>query len=150
MYTLIKRFFVEKIEIFEELDEKHTEQLAVAALLTEIMLVDERIDTTEQEMLKALLAERFQLDEAAAARLIALAEAELHHSTDYHQFTRLLNNSLDAAEKSHLIEQLWRLALADDRLDKYEEHLVRKLSELLYVPHSEFIRAKHRALSQKG
>ena len=41
-----------------------------------------------------------------------------------------------------LIEQIWRIILADDDVDKYEEHLVRRIAELLYVSHRDFIRAK--------
>jgi uncharacterized tellurite resistance protein B-like protein len=42
---------------------------------------------------------------------------------------------------------MWRVAHADLELDMYEDHLVRKIAELLYVPHTEFITAKHRARS---
>jgi uncharacterized tellurite resistance protein B-like protein len=40
---------------------------------------------------------------------------------------------------------LWQLAYADQTIDKFEEHLIRKLAELLHVPHKHFIQAKHSA-----
>ena len=36
----------------------------------------------------------------------------------------------------------WKVAKADNVIDKYEEHRIRKLSELLYINHTEFIKAK--------
>jgi uncharacterized tellurite resistance protein B-like protein len=39
---------------------------------------------------------------------------------------------------------LWQVAYADGSLDPYEEALVRKIADLIYVPHREFIQAKHR------
>jgi uncharacterized tellurite resistance protein B-like protein len=85
------------------------------------------------------------LDESQVEELMACAEAERAHSTDYYQFTSRINQSYGAAQKAKLIELLWRVAYADKVLDKCEEHLVRKIADLLYVPHSVFVAAKHRA-----
>ena len=60
------------------------------------------------------------------------------------QHARLINDEFNREQKIHLIEQLWRVAFADQELDRYEEALVRKISELLHVPHRDFIQAKHR------
>jgi uncharacterized tellurite resistance protein B-like protein len=79
------------------------------------------------------------------AELLRCAERERADSTDYYQFTSLINGEYDGARKAELIELMWRIAYADDALHRYEEHLIRKIAELLYVPHSAFIAAKHRA-----
>ena len=74
-----------------------------------------------------------------------LAEAERTASTDYFQFTSLINGAYSPEQKIRLIELLWRIAYANESLHRYEEHLVRKVADLLHVPHSAFIAAKHRA-----
>jgi uncharacterized tellurite resistance protein B-like protein len=57
----------------------------------------------------------------------------------------VLNKTFSAEQKQRLIEHMWRVAHADEEVHMYEDHLVRKIAELLYVPHSQFIAAKHRA-----
>jgi uncharacterized tellurite resistance protein B-like protein len=37
---------------------------------------------------------------------------------------------------------LWSVAYADDKLDRYEEYYVRKIADLLYISHSDYIKAK--------
>jgi uncharacterized tellurite resistance protein B-like protein len=54
----------------------------------------------------------------------------------------LINDSYDYEQKIELIENMWRIAFSDKRLDKYEDHLIRKVSELIYVSHSDFIKTK--------
>ena len=88
----------------------------------------------------------FGLEPAEAEELIGLAEAEHADSTDYFQFTRLINDHYDYARKIRVVEALWRVAFADQELHKYEEHVIRRLAELLYVSHKDFINAKHRVL----
>jgi uncharacterized tellurite resistance protein B-like protein len=73
-----------------------------------------------------------------------MAEAEHADSTDYFQFTRLINEHYSADQKVDLVEKLWLIAFSDRELHHYEEHVIRRLAELLYVPHSAFIAAKHK------
>ena len=61
-----------------------------------------------------------------------------------------INKHYSREQKTELLEQLWRVAFADGKLDKYEEHLVRKLAELLHVPHTRFVATKHRAVKLSG
>ena len=70
-------------------------------------------------------------------------------ATCYYDLTRLINNGFSAAQKVKVIELMWEVAYADDKLQKYEEALVRKVADLIYVPHSDFIAAKHRILEGK-
>ncbi|MGB7550864.1 MAG: TerB family tellurite resistance protein [Chromatiaceae bacterium] len=77
--------------------------------------------------------------------LVTRAHEEREQATDYHQFTSLVNANFDAAQRADLIERLWQVAYADQVLCKHEEYLVRKVANLLHMPHSVFISAKHRA-----
>ena len=143
----IKRFFDGVIEpgVGAEGDDEHTLHLAMAALLLEMTRVDHEVDEQERAMVERLVREQLGLDRAESDQLLELAEAQREVATDYFQFTHLINRSFSAERKAELVEGLWRVAFADGRLHRYEEHLVRKLAELLHVPHSRFIAAKHRA-----
>ena len=59
--------------------------------------------------------------------------------------TRLLNEQFDASMKVRVVEMMWQVVYADGVKDHYEEHLIRQVSELLYLPHSKFIQARHKA-----
>jgi len=120
--------------------------MASAALMVEMLHVDEQVTTEEDEKLRQLLKQRFNLDSSEIESLIDLAHNEKHEATDYYQFTSLLNTHYSQQQKIDLVEDLWHLAYADHKLDKYEEHLLRRLAELLHVPHQDYIRTKHKAL----
>ncbi len=123
---------------------EHQLNMAVAALLIEMTLQDDETHEAEVESVKQHLTTELGLSESETDELYALAEAEKHESTDYHQFTRLIAEHYSQAQKIKLIESLWEVAFADNVLDKYEEHMVRKIADLIYVPHKEFIKARHR------
>ena len=58
------------------------------------------------------------------------------------EFTRVINDHYGPGEKLTLIASMWQVAYADGDLDKYEEHLIRQVAELTYVPHQDYIRCK--------
>ena len=115
---------------------------AAAALLVEIMIIDRETTNEEEVMMRTLLTEDFDLSQTEAAELIDLAKQEVAEATSLYQFTELVNQHFSQSEKFNLMKQLWQIALADDILDKYEENLIRRLADLLHIPHSQFIRAK--------
>lgn len=117
-------------------------QLATAALLIEVARVDHSLDDEEFAAMKAVLAKQFQLSPEQLDELTALAEMEQEQATSLYQFTQLINQECRPTEKFELLKAMWGVAYADGKVDKYEEHLIRKVAELIYVPHSEFIRAK--------
>ncbi len=122
--------------------------LAAAALMIEMVLQDEQIDEAEVKAVKKVLTDQFKLSAADAQSLYELAEEQKHQATDYHQFTRLIAGHYSQPQKVQLIESLWRVAFADNTLDKYEEHMVRRISDLIHVSHKDFIQARHRVESE--
>lgn len=121
-------------------------KLATAALLTEVMVIDRELSPDEKQAIHHLLCTHFQLSREQADELMALAKEEVDEATSLYQFTDLVNRYFSHAEKEELTIALWRVAYADGVLDKYEEATIRKIAELIYVPHSGFIRAKQRVL----
>jgi len=120
-------------------------QLAAAALLIAVARADYVLDPREEAAMHAALARTFALSQQDIDELMALAEQEQNEASSDHPFTRLINEEFSDAAKSELIADMWRVAHADGNLHKYEEHLIRKIAVLIYVPHSEFIRTKLQA-----
>ncbi len=118
-------------------------RLATAALLVETMRADFEATEVERGTLTSLLERHFGLTAAEADDLVDEAERAADKSVSLYDFTRVLNDSLATGEKLDLVEMLWRACLADGRLDKYEDHLVGKLAELLHVQRAEVIRLRN-------
>jgi uncharacterized tellurite resistance protein B-like protein len=143
MLKAIRSFFEDNIthETNTTLDTDRR-QLATAALLIEVASADHSLDDAELEHIKTLLRQKFQLDETQLAALTELAHAEKDEATSLYQFTQLINEHCTPEDKFKLIAAMWEVAFADNDLDKYEEHLIRRVADLIYVSHSDFIRAK--------
>ncbi len=120
-------------------------QLATAALLVEMTRVDYDVQGVELEAVIQAVRTAFGLQETEIEELLQLAEAERDRATSYFPFTSLINKGCDLEEKEKLIELMWRVALSDGRLDKYEEHLIRKVAGLIYVPRDRIVAARRRA-----
>jgi uncharacterized tellurite resistance protein B-like protein len=125
-------------------------RLAVAALLLEIAESDFADAPEEQREIANLVQAQFDLTPQEAAELIKLAQVAHAESTDYFQFTRLINQDYSMAQKISLVESLWRVAFADHKLHRYEEHVIRRLSDLIHVSHKDFIAAKLRVMNAMG
>jgi uncharacterized tellurite resistance protein B-like protein len=119
--------------------------LAVAVLLVEVARADYERDSAESDMLRRLVEEAFGLDDDDVTELLRRAEAEVDVTVALDRHVDLINRHCSAEEKYDLVKGLWEVAMADGELHHYEEHLVRRLAELLYVPHRQFIRSKHEA-----
>ncbi|WP_411728307.1 TerB family tellurite resistance protein [Methyloglobulus sp.] len=145
MLNQIKLFFEQHLALLAlEDNSEETLQLATAVLFLEMMMMDDKIELKEQEAILSLIQQNFSLTSEQATSLLELAEQQRKQATDYFQFTSLINKTYSLEQKIHLIELLWKIAFIDNVLDVQEEYLVRKIAELLHVPHSAFIMAKDR------
>ena len=130
--------------------ETQTVQQSVATLLFETARVDHDVTVEDLQVAEDCLRELFALPAEQARALLEHAAQHQERPTSYHPLTRLINNHFGAEEKHRLVEYMWRVAHADREIDMYEDHLVRKISDLLYVSHRDFITAKHRAREHSG
>jgi uncharacterized tellurite resistance protein B-like protein len=126
----------------QEEKEKNIINNACAALLIETALADKVFNTEEIDSMKKTLREVYEIDEKDLDELISESEKKVSESTSLYEYTRLINDLCDYQDKLKLINNLWTIAFADKHLDKYEEFLIRKISDLLYVSHSDFIQQK--------
>jgi uncharacterized tellurite resistance protein B-like protein len=118
-------------------------QLALAALLVEMARADFDEQKAEHSEITDLLTAYFELSEVEARLLIDRAMVVNNNSVCLFDFTRALHECLDTEEKHEVIRMLWQVANADRKLDKYEDYLVHKIADLLYLSHHDVIRLKH-------
>jgi len=129
-------------------EEPSAEQLlpaAAAMLLLEVAWADHNISDTEIAIIGSSLQNLFELQEPFVSQLLEDARQKHTTSVGVYEYTRTLNETLSADEKFQLLIALWRLAMSDSDLHALEEHVIRRISELLYVSHTRFIAAKHKA-----
>ncbi len=118
---------------------------ASAALMAEIMRADGTFDARERAALLEHLMSQGGADATVAQVLLGEAEAAAESAHDLFQFTALINAHCDASARVEIVERLWGVAFADGQLDHHESHMVKRIADLLYVRHSDYIGAKQRA-----
>jgi uncharacterized tellurite resistance protein B-like protein len=126
-------------------DEGHTIEVATAALMVEVARLDRDLGVAERQAVLRAVNSKFGLSGEEAATLVRLAEKEARQATDYYQFTSLINKRFSPEQKERVVELMWRVAYADGVLSAHERHVIRKIADLLHVPHRAYIAAKLRA-----
>ena len=133
--------FSSKEEIIEESDLSSLNN-ACAALLVEIAFADKDFDETEKQALKQALIQTYGISESEIQEIIEDAETTVDESTSLYGYTRIVNDEFGYEDKLNLLKNLWKVAYADGYLDKYEEHIIRKISDLIHISHSDYINIK--------
>jgi len=152
MLDKIVKFFESSLQSETDSVDASTNKIekATAAIFIELSKSDDIEHADESNLILSLLKETFSLSDSDLAELVSLAESEAQDSHDLYQFTSLINDHYNNNEKIKLLENCWRLAFADGRLDKYEEHFIRKIAGLINLPPSEFIKTKLRIKGLTG
>lgn len=119
-----------------------SKNLITAALMIEVMQADFSLDEREQQAFISVLKQSFDLEKNEVIELEELAHAKVEEATSLYEFTRQINDNFSAGEKLELIRNMWRVAFADGEIDRYEDGVIRRVAELIYVAHSDFIRMK--------
>jgi len=141
MIRALKSLFEMPVEESPEQLE-HRLRLATAAMLIETAQADFGEDKREAAVMTELLCRSLSLPAAEVGQLLEEAQARVEQATSLYEFTRLINDHYSPQRKVQIVEAMWRVAYADGNLDKYEEALIRRVAELTYVPHGEYIRCK--------
>ena len=120
-------------------------RLATAVLLIDVARADQVFDATEFDTMLRLIELHFDLQPEQAAALVNAASETAEDMVSLHEFTQILHKHLDESEKARIVSLLWQIAYADNQLDKYEDALVLKISDLLHVSRGRVMRLKHDA-----
>jgi uncharacterized tellurite resistance protein B-like protein len=118
---------------------------ATAVLMLDVARSDNVFEESEFERVLGLVERHFGMSPEDAAELVNAADEKAEDLVSLHEFTQLLHNNLDESEKARIVGLLWQVAYADGRLDKYEDSLVRKISDLLHGSRGRSMRLKHDA-----
>lgn len=141
MISSIQEWFKNQLETNNS-DSEHTIELATAVLLYEVMRADHKFEQLEQDSFRKQLDKHFSLSEIELETLCQLSQSKADGAADYQQFTRVINDIYDLKEKRAVLDSLWTVAYADHELSPDEDYTIRKIADLLYIPHSQFIQSK--------
>lgn len=143
MFQKIFMAFQHFIRSESPLSDKHKRiDLAVACLLCEVANADHQRLESEEIAQKRLLCCFLNISPDESSALISEAKAHTENSTSVFEFTDQLR-SFPPEKRIALVKTMWDVAFADGKLDPFEEALIRKTAELLYVDHAQFIKTKH-------
>jgi len=142
MLTSLKRIFGAEPPVAGVLETREPLELATAALLLELARSDFSESDQEMEAIRHLLQRRFGLDEEGLQKLVETATRRADKAVSLHEFTHRLNRELPEGDKLEIVEMLWRVSHADGRIDKHEEHLIRRIAGLLHVSDRDRVRMK--------
>ena len=145
MLSRLRQYLDSSRRAAAEVDPAVRVRLAVAALLVELARADHDELAVEHTAIKGLIARHFQLDPEAAEELLTEARTAVADAVSLREFTAPLHAELSYAEKLRIITMLWDVAVEDRTLDKYEEYLVGKVAELLYVSRGDVVRLRYEA-----
>lgn len=149
MIDRLKRFLENHLEFPAQApaEEAHKHQLAVAAtaLMLQVAQVDAQEDEQEIALILRLAGQVHHLTDSEQQELLGIARERAIDATSMYEFTRVVNDRCQHGERLQLVIALWQVALADQEIHKYEEHLIRRVADLLYLTPAEFIQCRHRA-----
>lgn len=146
MIKVLKSLF-EPARVQSEESRQKSLRLAAAALLVETARADFSLNAVELAKMKQLVASALKLGEDEVQGLVAAAQESVEDATSLYDFTKVINEHCNPEQKLQLVGAMWAVAYADGDADKYEEHLIRNVADLLYVPHSNYIQCKLAARS---
>jgi uncharacterized tellurite resistance protein B-like protein len=133
-------------QVFADTNETTTDTnktaLAAIGLVVEVIQADQRCTDEELQQLRNVALDTFAISSDQVDSLIANALDDHNNRVSIQPLTRLINETFSAQQKADLVKAMWRVAFADGTLEKYEEGAIRKTADLLYIPHSVFIKTK--------
>jgi uncharacterized tellurite resistance protein B-like protein len=146
MFATLNNFlsaFIEPASV--ELHPERTLQLSTAVLLIEVMRSDAESTDEEQVTILKILKKRFLLSDTEVAQLTERGLRTAKAANDLYQFTSFINRELGLSEKIRIIEYMWQVAYADGKISAHENHLMRRMGDLLHISHGDYVAAKMRA-----
>ena len=147
MLNKISAFFNELVEDFQNTTEQHKDtelslEICCAVLLCEVMRADSAFTEEEQDALSVIITNQFNLSAQEVSDILAKAFELSENASDFYQFTSKINQYYSLDERIKIVTLLWKVAYADGELASIEEHIIRKIADLLHLRHTEYIATK--------
>ncbi|ABZ74881.1 protein of unknown function DUF1332 [Shewanella halifaxensis HAW-EB4] len=150
MIAKLKQFFANPHTQLSDEERAEHLKLAAASLLLEVVMADETMSEQEAKLLPSLLTTTLNLASDDVHGLVHDAKTSQQNSISLYEFTQAVNDNFDIDQKQQLILAMWRLAYADGHLCQYEDQIIRRTAELLYLRHSELIQMRNIAMEQQA
>ena len=125
-------------------------EIAACALFIEIAKADGEFTDEERKFIISEMKSTFSLDDDYVNDLIHLAEQRIKESVSLYEFTGVINTTFTHEEKIELIESLWKLIYKDEKLNQYEDHLIKRIAATINIEHKQIINAKLWVKQQMG
>jgi uncharacterized tellurite resistance protein B-like protein len=129
----------------DEPQDNNTIVLAAVSLMLEVARSDSGGEQVEHDLIRSILTNEFKVESELIDNLLEAGVEKVEDATDLFQFTQLINDQYSHEQKEGLIYAMWRVALADGKVQAIEDHIIRRVAGLIYVAHSDFIRLKLKA-----
>jgi uncharacterized tellurite resistance protein B-like protein len=143
MLNKINAFFNSLLDVNESAEQHHISiEISCAVLLCEVMRADSVFTEKEQSELSTILTKQFDLTDKEVSAILKQAFELSENANDFYQFTSKLNQHYSLDERIKIVTLLWQVAYADGNLASIEEHIIRKIADLLHLRHSEYIATK--------
>ncbi|MCP3128995.1 TerB family tellurite resistance protein [Shewanella sp. KJ2020] len=147
MIAKLRRFIQSHTQAITPEDKAHQLKLAAASMLLEVVFADETLAPEETALLPKLLTETLSMTEQDAKALIDEAKRVQGNATSLFEFTNAINTEFSLEQKQQLLLAMWQLAYADGQLSHYEDQIIRRTADLLYLKHSELIQMRNQAIA---
>jgi len=142
MFEKLKKIFETNNSEINSVDDTLISYLV--SLFVEVSRVDYKIDEKEINFIIKILAKEFNFNlDLIKEKLNIVRTSE--RLIGYHPITKYLNENFDINFKKKVVLGLWKIAFINNDLDKYEDHLVRKVSDLLYINHADNMLLRNKA-----
>ena len=141
---------VKNFQIPNSTSEKSKVEIAACALFIEMAKADGEFSDDEKELIISEMKNTFNLDKECVNELMVLAEQQIKESVSLYEFTGVINNTFSQEEKLGLIESLWRLIYKDEKLNMYEDHLIKRIAATMNIEHKQIINTKLWVKEQLG
>ena len=106
-------------------------RLAIASVLVMAARADGNYEDDEAAVIDRVLMSRFGLTAAQARGLREDGEAAESESIDIYQFTKAIKEAIPNEDRLAILEELWRVILADGVRDPHEDTLMRQMTDRL-------------------
>ncbi|ABM26694.1 MULTISPECIES: TerB family tellurite resistance protein [Shewanella] len=146
MIAKLKRFIQSHTQAVSPEDKAHQLKLAAASMLLEVVFADETLAAEEMALLPKLLTDTLSMTDDDANALIDDAKQVQGNATSLFEFTSAINAEFSLEQKQQLLLAMWQLAYADGQLSQYEDQIIRRTADLLYLKHSELIQMRNLAM----
>ena len=146
MLAKLKQFLTSHSQAVTPEEKARQLNLAAVSLLLEVIFADETLSEEEAQLLPQLMTKALSLTQAETEELIEEAKKIQGDSISLYEFTKEINEQCDIEQKQKLILAMWKLAYADGQLCQYEDQIIRRTADLLYLKHSELIKMRNIAM----